>query len=261
MYIHTQEMLKQYSKEILYRRLPFPPCKQTLFVELVQFTPGTPEDSTLTNGSSSRASVHGNSNHTHSPSSSSQLANTSRSSGIPIHAPSANHVFSVSSSASSSNANHSTSPWSRWGTVSTPSRPPSTQRRQVPTEHPPRSNGDIQPMSHSSSSRKRKHLDEGPSTSSSPFNHHYRQQSDEHTRSSSKRRAVPVSLPPPAPTSPPMRPIQTLSPSLAMIMSPTNQSVQVSPRNNLLPPIRNNGHANGSPILPPVQSLIPPGSS
>ena len=129
-------------------------------------------------------------------------------------------------------------PWSRWGTMSTPAMPPSTQRRS--NGEGSRPNGTPQPTS-----KKRKHVEEIPI--------HQQHHLDDETRSSFplKRHAGPALTP--TPMSPP-RPVQTLSPSLAMIVSPTNQAVHTSPRSNQLPPMRNG--SGGSPLLPPVKSLI-----
>lgn len=85
------------------------------------------------------------------------------------------------------------------------------------------------------------------------------------TLGSSSIIAKPDSIPPPstatpasalikAPVSPPTRPHQTLSPSLAMIVSPTNEAPQTSPRAAYIPPIRSGPSA--SPALPPVKSLM-----
>ncbi|GJE84541.1 PLU-1-like protein-domain-containing protein [Phanerochaete sordida] len=41
-YVDTKEMLDTFSKEVIYMKLP-PPYTQTLFVELVRFTPGQPD--------------------------------------------------------------------------------------------------------------------------------------------------------------------------------------------------------------------------
>ncbi|KAG2013235.1 specific transcriptional repressor [Coprinopsis cinerea AmutBmut pab1-1] len=63
---------------------------------------------------------------------------------------------------------------------------------------------------------------------------------------------------PKSPVSPPNRPAQTLSPSLAMIVSPTNEAPQpqTSPRVAYIPPAVRNGMTNGSPTLPPVNTLV-----
>ncbi|KAF8969379.1 hypothetical protein BDZ97DRAFT_1915337 [Flammula alnicola] len=149
--------------------------------------------------------------------------------------------------------------------MSTPAMPPSTQRRSANGGESSRSNGTPQPSA--STSRKRKHVDDlppAPSQQQQQQHHQHHQQHQQHhlhpseddlrpTSSSFplKRHAGPALTP--TPLSPP-RPIQTLSPSLAMIVSPTNQDVHTSPRGNQLAPLRNGN--SGSPILPPVKSLI-----
>ncbi|KAI9000697.1 PLU-1-like protein-domain-containing protein [Trametes punicea] len=49
LYVDTKEMLDTFSKDIIYMRLP-PPYTQTLFVDLIRFTPGQP-DNVAANGS------------------------------------------------------------------------------------------------------------------------------------------------------------------------------------------------------------------
>ena len=51
MYVDTVKMLDTFSKDIIYKDLP-PPYTQTLFIELIRFSPGQP-DTVLANGSSS----------------------------------------------------------------------------------------------------------------------------------------------------------------------------------------------------------------
>ena len=43
MFVDTKEMLDTFSKDIIYMRLP-PPYTQTLFVDLIRFTPGQPDN-------------------------------------------------------------------------------------------------------------------------------------------------------------------------------------------------------------------------
>jgi histone demethylase JARID1 len=219
-YINTSEMLETFSRDIIYKKMP-PPYIQTLFVELIAFVPGQPEMSTTSRPSSS----------THLMSPKTAISHTNSMHYAHSHHHSAPQPAPLSAEAfiTSAAAQHvpPPPPWSRWGTMSTPARPPSTQRRQSTS-----SRSTPQP-----SSRKRKHLEEvaqaedfsrmsSSSASSAP---------------SSKRRALPAT-----PSSPPARPVQTLSPSLAMIVSPVNQKVITSPRSPYIPTIRNNG-MNGSP--------------
>lgn len=53
MYVDTVKMLDTFSKDIVYKDLP-PPYTQTLFIELIRFSPGQP-DTVLANGSSSHS--------------------------------------------------------------------------------------------------------------------------------------------------------------------------------------------------------------
>ena len=296
-------MLDTFNKGIILKKMP-PPHMHTLFVELVQVQPGS-DGGPCSNGSIT-APVHRNQmiNH-HPPPTRSQLGNGSSMASfsathpqpfvgaphsqpmpaIQQHNPAS--VFNTSIATPTAAYAPPPPPWSRWGTMSTPAMPPSTQRRNGNGDGS-RSNGTPQP----SGSRKRKHVDESvppPSQAPPPQQQQQQQQqtqqqqrpppsqqqqqqhpADEDPRQSGssfpmKRHAGATVTPTPTmtPLSPP-RPIQTLSPSLAMIVSPTNQEVHTSASSaaaaaaaanqNQLAPLRNG--ASGSPALPPVKSLI-----
>jgi len=237
-------MFDTFSKDIIYLRLTAP-YRQTLFVELIQFKPGLDSVAAGVSVSTSipRPQI---ANHQpmlarqHLPNSHSFSHHNPRPSNSTVpHASSSMSTFSASPTAHPSAP--PLPPWSRWGTMSTPAMPPSTQRRS--NGESSRSNGTPQPSA--STSKKRKHAEEIPL--------HQQHHIDDEPRSSFplKRHAGPALTP--TPMSPP-RPVQTLSPSLAMIVSPTNQAVHTSPRSNQLPPMRNG--SSGSPVLPPVKSLI-----
>lgn len=237
-------MFDTYSKDIIYLHLPAP-YRQTLFVELIQFQPGS-------DGGAASASVSApiprpqTVNHQpmlgrqHNPNSHS----FSHHNPLPSTSTTVPHTSSSMNSFSASPATHPSAPppppWSRWGTMSTPAMPPSTQRRN--NGESSRSNGTT-PQPSASTSKKRKHVEE--------ILIHHQHLTEDEPRISLKRHAGPALTP--TPMSPP-RPVQTLSPSLAMIVSPTNQAVHTSPRGNQLPPMRNG--SSGSPVLPPVKSLI-----
>jgi len=233
-------MLESYSKNITFKQMP-PPQAPTLFVELVQFHAGSD------GGSSSNRSTSRPPSHRSGPSYSAQsppyahhgqpLAPIQQPppppppplpQGVPFH--------------SLSVPTPPPPPWSRWAPMSTPTMPPSTQRR-APNGDGLRGHALLQP-----NPRKRKHPEE--------MNHHQTGPIEDDGRFSTsyplKRHAGPSLNP--TPISTPPRPVQTLSPSLAMIVSPTNQAVHTSPRTQL-PPLRRNG-SSGSPLLPPVKSLM-----
>ena len=202
-------MLNTFSKDIIYETLG-PPYTQTLFVELVRFTPGQPDSATINGGGGHPRT---GSNPLHRQTAPASDATHSRSThGVNVAVPSMLSTFEVSRAVS--DIGHHIPPpppWSRWGTMSTPSRPPSTQRRQ-PAETP---RGTPQPP------KKRKHTEdirpsEDVSNGSQPPSR------------SPKRRTLP---PPPStpPSAPPPRPVQTLSPSLAMIVSPPDNEVSSRP--------------------------------
>ncbi|TFK43830.1 jumonji superfamily protein [Crucibulum laeve] len=232
LYVHTQEMLKTFSRDIIYKKMPRP-YTQTLFVELKDFQPGMPDEGAV--NSSSARSMPSSHHASNKPSPSHAATAHQHQITLPMHNTAAPVGYSNGLTASNAHV-PPPPPWSRWGTMSTPSRPPSTNRRQ-PND---RSSGTPQP----SGIRKRKHMEDisappeaGPST---------------------KRRAAPPA-PPPMPISPQPHPahtpVQTLSPSLAMIVSPTNTNVQTSPRTAYVPPPLRNG-SSSSPTLPPVKSLM-----
>ncbi|KAJ3011235.1 hypothetical protein NUW54_g2243 [Trametes sanguinea] len=57
-YVDTKEMLDTFSKDIIYMRLP-PPYTQTLFVDLIRFTPGQPENVAANGSAAASASRNG----------------------------------------------------------------------------------------------------------------------------------------------------------------------------------------------------------
>ena len=249
-YVNTQAMLDAFSKVVIYQKLP-PPYTQTLFVELVGFVPGQADTQGI-------AVTRPQSSSSHSP--------------RPSKSHPTSHHDSYHGTPSADVHMVPPPPWSRWGTVATPSRPPSTQHRQSLSSPP-------QPPL---SSRKRKYDDElrspdetsrGASTSStsskrrvlpevisattsdrparpvptlSPSPDEISRVASTPSSVASKKHALPVVSP--TSTSPPVRPIQTLSPSLAMIVSPVNQTVMASPRSTYVPP--RHGTSN-SPPMPP----------
>jgi hypothetical protein len=203
-YVNISEMLDTFSKEMIYKKMP-PPYSQTLFVELIRFTPGQPEVAP-TNGATARApsSLH-SSPRSHSSHPISSRHPLLHHGSPPIHIPM--EVFP-----DPAHPNHipPPPPWSRWGTMSTPGRPPSTHRRQSTsarsTPQPP------------ASSKKRKHVDdmsatEGLSRVSSS--------SSISAGPASKRRAVPVPHPSQInDVSSPPRLMQSISPSIAKLLAP-----------------------------------------
>ncbi|KAF5393073.1 hypothetical protein D9757_001208 [Collybiopsis confluens] len=273
-YVDTKEMLDTFSKTIIYKSMG-QPYTQTLFVELLKFTPGQPD-------------THAGGSVQQSPS-----AGARPSSADARPPPHPNHPLTVALprtlSPSELNAvaqNVPPPPWSRWGAVATPSRPPSiAPRRELPPvsslpPHPPQD------------TRKRKYPEDAPHEDLLP-------PMASLTEPVAKRRIVlpPVhhALLPPIQTHPPHRPsvlpppppppqsrtpvlppstvqTQSLSPSLARLMSPVDQSprpkyVQSHPSNAVG---RNGGHDNhhGSPLMrpggidilnsPPMRDIVPP---
>ncbi|GLB34119.1 putative BRIGHT, ARID (A/T-rich interaction domain) domain contatining protein [Lyophyllum shimeji] len=227
-YVDTQEMLETFSKDVIYKKMA-PPYAQTLFVELVRFVPGQPQSGNTATSTPRSSSSHHQSprslpphpvppHHDHYPHQRSPPMPSDPYTGSPAmqHVP-------------------PPPPWSRWGAMATPARPPSIQRR------PSESSQSTPPLS-ALTARKRKHPEDLPSPEEMS-----RVNSSSSTGPPPKRRPMPS-----APLSPPlapMRPVQTLSPSLAMIVSPVNQTVMTSPRSPYIPPPLRNG-TGGSPPMP-----------
>lgn len=133
-------------------------------------------------------------------------------------------------------------PWSRWAPMTTPSRPPSTQRRQIQIPEAPC------PPPLPPPPRKRKHAE-----TASPASEDQSRTTSAGPEPIPKRRVV-QGLSPSAPQSPasqapptpqpqaqPMapRPGPTLSPSLALIVSPTNEPIDLRSSPTTSYPMRN----------------------
>ncbi|KAJ3931969.1 MAG: jumonji superfamily protein [Lentinula lateritia] len=224
-YVDTKEMLDTFSKTIIYKAMG-QPYTQTLFVELLKFTPGQPD--THAGGSAQPPSSSG-------PRASSIEVPGQHLVPPPTHAPIAlSPPVSVGALNAATNVavqNVPPPPWSRWSTVATPSQPPSISRRH---ELPPVS---LLSQEHQDT-RKRKHVEDStredllPPMSSltepaakrriilPPVHHHNSLppiQSHPPRASHPPQTRTPV-LPPPTPQN------QSLSPSLARLMSPVDQS-------------------------------------
>ncbi|KIJ69805.1 hypothetical protein HYDPIDRAFT_164076 [Hydnomerulius pinastri MD-312] len=202
-YVNTNAMLDSFSKDVVYTKM-LPPYTQTLFVELIRFTPGQPESlnglppprGTSTPSMPRSVDPGPSTNHRHSH---------SHHAPLPLPTP-PTPVYELSRQPSS-NEHHvpPPPPWSAQWHSNTPA-PPHPRRSEAP-EYP-----------HSMSphgGKKRKFVDESPAPelpgSRSP-----------------KQRRLPQT-PVPLPASVPARAMQqTLSPSLAMIVSPVD--TEPSPR-------------------------------
>ncbi|KAF8622184.1 hypothetical protein AX15_007296 [Amanita polypyramis BW_CC] len=231
-FVNTKGMLDTFSKEIIFRMLPAP-YTPPIYLELVRFQPGQPD---IHSANSTRPT-----NHQH-------YAPPLPGPMVPHTVPAPMHTTPSSSTVSASSASSSQPPpppWSRWAPMSTPSRPPSTQRRQIQIpEGPP------QPSLSAPQPRKRKHAE-----TASPASEDQSRTTSAGPEPIMKRRIVQGPIPT-APQSPapqaltpqlPPRPAQTLSPSLALIVSPTNEPFDLRSSPTAYS-IRNGG--NGSPRTP-----------
>ncbi|KAJ3826753.1 jumonji superfamily protein [Lentinula raphanica] len=252
-YVDIKAMMDTYSKTIIYKTMG-PPETRTLFVDLLSFTPGQPD--THTGGaapppppSSSRTPSMDGIGHHPAPT---------------TYAPVAAPPPIPPSVLNPAVQNVPPPPWSRWSTVATPSRPPSIssrQRHELPPVIP------LQEPQQQQDSRKRKHPEDFPHEGLLP-------PMSSLTEPVAKRRIVlpPVhhqtplppiqSHPPRAPQMPQTRtPVlpntmpqnQSLSPSLARLMSPVDQSPRsqysYAHSSNVVGPRHDNRHE--SPLMRP----------
>ncbi|KAF9037813.1 hypothetical protein BDZ89DRAFT_1061401 [Hymenopellis radicata] len=197
LYVDTETMLEQCSKKILYKKLP-PPWMATLFVELARVVSGNSNPPDVFDSPLAPDTI---------PLPPSRSPHTSSRGVLPPPRASSSSILPVSPP---SVTLPPPPPWQRWGSVN------------AVTGRPPPSRGsDSSLLLDVAGSRKRKEYDYDVEMSSS---------------SSSKRRSPAPERPPSqshgSPTLPPIHPhppaVQTLSPSLAMIMSP--QTVPYSPK-------------------------------
>ena len=277
--VNTKEMLDTFSRVLILKKVPPAQTHVVVIIELVSFTPGSDavtNTSPSYGGPSALMSRPAMINHHSAPPPRPHPPNGSGHFPTPHHSPhnsmsSAQHSPPGSyPSASGSNGHPPPPPWSRWGTMSTPSMPPSTQRRSSTMNgDASRPHGTPQPQPQPPLgppatisldppvSRKRKHSHseelayqlQALGQPGGMSSHHSQAPEDVYPL---KRHAGPALTP--TPLSPPRPPQQTLSPSLAMIVSPTNQAVHTSPRGGPLPPMRHG--QGGSPLLPPMHSLM-----
>ncbi|KAL4247157.1 [histone H3]-trimethyl-L-lysine(4) demethylase [Abortiporus biennis] len=277
-YVDTKEMLDTFSKDIVYMKLP-PPFTQTLFVDLIRFTPGQP-DSVMTNPASTTTSAPARTGNAMASGSNLLPPNggvISRPAHPHPHAPSKSSSPALlyeppPPSASASAGPHHVPPpppWSnrssRWSNAAAAAAPPTARAHPPPPQpvHPPPHPSAAPPPTHTPVSahasastsplmtppmRKRKYSDEaGPSTEDTSM-------------------SAPVSASSPHIPSPKRRqtqtPVQTarsanqgMSPSLAMMLSPSPVDVRVSPR-QLAPPVTPYQSASTRGPLPPGVSLV-----
>ncbi|KAI0701172.1 PLU-1-like protein-domain-containing protein [Cytidiella melzeri] len=203
-YVDTKEMLDTFSKDIIYMKMP-PPYTQTLFVELIRFTPGQPDsmNSGITSGSGAR----------HMASSSSANHTTPASHRLPHHQyhgqpiaprpPSPVLPYEPNRPPITNGQPHvpPPPPWSnrsagssRWSNAAA-TAPPPTARSHAHDGPSPTSSPTLQ-------SRKRKYLDENPTAP--PTNDHPNGLAASPTPQPSPKRRSTIPTPPMhAPTMPP----------------------------------------------------------
>ncbi|KAH7922065.1 hypothetical protein BV22DRAFT_1197718 [Leucogyrophana mollusca] len=223
-YVNTKTMLDNFSKDVVYVKM-LPPFTQTLFVELIRFVPGQPEINDSVNGSTqSRASgsgttpsmpraaidpgpssTHGH-HHSHRPPHS-----HSHPHPPPISLPTPPTPVYEPPRPSNGHQVPPPPPWStQWHNLTSTSTAASTS---TPTPHHAHTPSESSPYS----GKKRKFVDE-PAPVHEPV--------PSGSRSPKQRRMPQTPVPPPAAPARAMQ--QTLSPSLAMIVSPVD--TEPSPR-------------------------------
>ncbi|CAL1700343.1 unnamed protein product [Somion occarium] len=250
MYVDTKEMLDTFSKDIIYMKLA-PPFQQTLFVELIRFTPGQPDSMAASANGGSRGPMGqpmaSHSNGMHPPS----RMPAPPMQPVPSHAhrtspPSAPYVADRRSQPST--PIHHVPPPPPWSATNRASRwsnaaataPPPTSRTHLPEHSSSVTNSPV-----ASSSRKRKYPDDLPSPPSAVAEEIVLARG---SPTSPKRRQHSNSL-----SSQPGRSNQGLSPSLAMMLSPNPVDVRSPP-----PPAPPPRHPVGPP--PGHQQPYPPRS-
>lgn len=235
-------MVTTHSKEMILTEMPGP-TKQTLFVNLVEFIPGT--DDTLSSVDSHSRTYN--------------QAPSSRTPPLPSDGNGSHCGPSPTIYTPPAVIHPPPPPWSRWATPTLP----------LPTNHRRHHEDAVRPLNqppfhHTHVSRKRKHEDIilQPSIDESS-----RVSASTSLQPPSKRRGGPASgsvtpISPPSrslpPVSPSPHPNQTLSPSLRKLMADSTPDVPApSPRAPFnIPPIRQNGNDSRSPTLPSVKSLM-----
>ncbi|KAH7887375.1 PLU-1-like protein-domain-containing protein [Phlebopus sp. FC_14] len=233
-YVNTNAMLDSCSKDVVYTKM-LPPYTQTLFVELIRFSPGQPES--LNGAPPSRGATTPSMPRSAEPGPSLHHRH-SHHTPLPLPTP-PTPVYELVRQPSS-NGHHvpPPPPWSsQWRSITPAPASIPTRRSEAPPE-PPHS---VSPHS----GKKRKFVDESPGP-----------EVPSGSRSPKQRRLPQTPVPLPAP--PPARAMQTLSPSLAMIVSPVD--TEPSPRAASLTPFpgtsSSSSHVKSRPSdTPPVRSV------
>lgn len=257
MYVNTSAMLDSFSKDIVYTKM-LPPYTQTLFVELIRFTPGQPEGANgaphqrgLPAPSMPRSADPG-------PSSSHHRHHAHpHHSPLPLPTP-PTPVYELARPPSNGHHVPPPPPWSsQWHNITpTPAGP--RRRSEAPEQPHPAP----LPISPHGGGKKRKFVDDSPTPPDVPHGHSgpgSGSGSVSGSRSPKQARRHPQTpvLPP---ASVPTRAMQqTLSPSLAMIVSPVDTEPSPRPSSSVPygsappppPPLPSSGHSN----TPPSRSI------
>lgn len=239
-------MLDSFSKDVVYTKM-LPPYTQTLFVELIRFTPGQPESA---NGAPPRSLPVPSMPRSADPGPSSSHRHHAHPHHSPLPLPTPPTPVHEFARQPSTNGHYvpPPPPWSsQWHSI-TPT--PAIPRRSEAPDQPPLVPLPISPHG----GKKRKFVDDSPTPPDIPHGHSgpgSGSGSASGSRSPKQARRHPQT-PVQPPASVPARAMQqTLSPSLAMIVSPVD--TEPSPRLSLSVPY---GSSAPPPALPPP--LQPP---
>ena len=230
-------MLDTFSKDVVYTKM-LPPYTQTLFVELIRFTPGQPDS---TNGGSSQRSLPMPSMSRSAdagPSTSHHRRSHSHHAPLPLPTP-PTPVYELARQPSS-NGHHvpPPPPWSnQWHNTA------ASGRSEAPEQPHPHAPPPVSPHN----GKKRKFVDDSPTPPDIPHGHSGPSSGSTPTsgsRSPKQARRHPQTPVLPPATAPARAMQQTLSPSLAMIVSPVD--AEPSPRASASVPF-----GSSAPLQPP----------
>ncbi|KAI0065783.1 hypothetical protein BV25DRAFT_1879666 [Artomyces pyxidatus] len=245
-YVDTVKMLDTFSKDIMYKKLP-PPYTQTLFVELIRFTAGQP-DTVPVNGATHPSTSSPVAHHLANGSAQHARAHHGHATPLPLPIPAPSYEAPRPTPVPGLHI-PPPPPWAvKW--TSQAAAPPPVPIPISQFDEPRRV-----PVTPPQASRKRKYPDgEPPDHLESAYNSPSSYDSRTRRRTMSHTPAPePPPPPPPHPSSSGHRPIQTLSPSLAMIMSPDSRNSPRQPAPYGVP-----GPSSGPPRAVHGPSTTPP---
>ena len=231
-------MLDNFSKEIVYMKM-LPPYTQTLFVELIRFTPGQP-DGLYSNGHSHRHSgtpTMGRQAIAAGPSPHSRHVPHTPVQASPLNGFSSDRPINLASQ-------HlpPPPPWSRWSTMTVP--PASSTQSQVPTQPSP---------------RKRKFVDATPAGVAAESSAAAKRPKPQTPKPQTPKSQTPKPQTPKPQTpssAPSPRPSQIVSsPSLAKVLAPNDSQLPLRSSTSMVMPLNQASPSSPSRTSTPVRSV------